>query len=54
VTTFLRSVAVAFNYYVLNKECAYFICGHFDLLLKVINQLVDIAGLGGGGGGGGK
>jgi len=23
-----------------------FVCGHFDLLLKVINQLVDIAGPG--------
>jgi hypothetical protein len=41
MTTFLRSVAVAVNYHVLNKECAYFIWGHFDLLL--INQLVDTA-----------
>ena len=37
MTTFLRSVAVAVNYHVLNREFAYFICGHFDLLLKVIN-----------------
>jgi hypothetical protein len=40
-------VAVAVNYHALNKECTYFICGHFDLLLEAIIQLVDIAKPGG-------